>query len=438
MKSRFSLSRRGNSWLTLVLLALFVALGFFRFTQNIEETGDDLGSSFLGCRLVATGDAPGHLYAHDPVDFAAIGDDDEWQTAADEGGFESWLHPYVQTPLWAWSLQPLCTHLRFPAFDRLFIALTLLSFAAIVALVARLWTPTLRSPLAIALILLALWFSTPFQYAMMLTQTHVLYLLLTLAALMLAERRRPVSAGTLLAVAAAVKLTPAIFLVYWLLTRRWRAAGAFVLVSALLLAAAHLTTGPALFADYLATLDRVSHTLLLSQNNQSLAAWFMGHLYSLAEVAHLRILPLPPALRLLGTALTLAAALLGGLLDRRRAPAVLPPSPIAVPLGALLTLIAATIFTPIAWTHYFIVLMPTLMVLAAEARRRRSLTLALASALILALNLPPLATDVVDITIGPHSILRSQFFSGVLCLATLLAVALTRYRYQPPARPTPT
>lgn len=414
--------------LVLLLLVAFTVLGYLRFTRNIDDTGDDLASSYVACRLIATHDAPHHLYAHDPVDFSAVGPDDEWQTAADDGRYNSWLHPYVQTPLWAWSLQPLCKPLRFASFDRLFTALTLLSFAAIVALVAGLWAPALRSPLAIALILLALWFSTPFQYAMTLTQTHVLYLLLTLAALMLAERSRPLAAGTVLAVAAAVKLTPAILLVYWLVTRRWRAAASFVLVSIFLLLAAPLTAGTSLFHDYLATIHRVGNTLLVAQNNQSLAAFVMGGFYPRLEIERVHSFPLPPVLGLLGSLLTLACAVLGGLLDRRS------PKGLA-PLGALLTLVAATLFTPIAWTHYFIVLLPPLMVLAHLALRSRvhhpthALAIALAAALILALNLPPLATDVIQQTIGPLSILRSQFLSGILCLVTLGAVALAPRPY---------
>ena len=420
VRSRFSLSPRANTWLILLLLALFVAIGYHRFAT---DTGDDLAASYLGCRLVASGD-DAHLYAHDPTDFAAVGNDDEWQTAADDGHFDSWLHPYVQTPLWAWSLQPLCTRLPFAAFDRLFDALTLVSFAALIWGTARTWAPRLWHPAAIALTLLALWFSTPFQYAMTLMQTHIFFVLLTLAAVIFAARR-PVAAGTLLALAAAVKLTPAIFLVYWLLTRRYRATVAFLAVSVLLLVTARLTAGSALFADYLATLHRVSATLLISQNNQSLAAWLMGHRYPVAEVFHLRILPLPRALQLLSTLLILASALTAGLFDRPTT-----TSPQQTPLGALFLLIAVTVFTPIAWTHYSIVLVPALMVLANLALARRSLPISLAIVTIVALNLPPLASDVINITVGPHAILRSQFFAAILCLVTL---AFSRYSATRPA-----
>ncbi len=423
-------------WRTLAILAvlaLFVAGGLHRLDTY---SGDDLSASYIGCRLLASGDA-NHLYAHDPVDFSAVGPDDAWQTTADETNFDSWLHPYVQTPLWAAALQPLCTRLAFPAFNDLFASLALLSFAAIVLLTARIWAPSLLHPLAIAITLVALWYTTAFQYAMALTQTHVLYLLLTLCAIALAERSRPFAAGTLLALAAAVKLTPAIVLLYWILTRRWRAAAGFVLVSLFLLLTARFTAGPAVFADYLATIHRLSHTLLLSQNNQSLAAVVMGHFYPAAEVGRINILPLPKLLSITGILLTLLCTIAGALLDRAHRDIQPPPAP----LGAFITLIAATIFTPIAWTHYYIVLLPALMVLANLILRsraqhpRQALAVGAAALLIFALNVPPLATDVLNLNIGRYSLLRGQFFSGILCLGTLALVALAQRRYSP-TRPT--
>ena len=434
----FSLSTRPrtSTWLILLLLVLFVGTGYRRYAN---DTGDDLASSYIGCRLVATDQGP-HLYAFDPHDFAAVGPDDEWETAANDGNYNSWLHTYVQTPLWAWSLQPLCTRVNFSTFDHIFDALTLVSFAILVWLVARIWSPRLLHPGAIAVVLLALWFTTPFKYAMTLMQTHIFFVLLTIGALMLASRRRPLLAGTLLALAAAVKLTPAIFLVYWLLTRRYRAALTFIAVSVLLLVLARVTAGPELFAQYLATLHRVSGTLLVSQNNQSLAAWWMGHHYPPLEVCFLNIHPLPRSVQLLSTTLILLSSLFAGWLDRRHTARSLPPSTAedttsSFPLGALFLLIAATVFTPIAWTHYFIVLLPALMVLADLALARRSLAIAIAISTMLALNLRPIASDVINIAVGRHAILRSQFFAGILCLVTLAAAALTSHRYNA-TRPT--
>lgn len=414
---------RSRVLLVLLILALFVVAGFFEYN---DVDGDDLSASYVGCRLIASGQAA-HLYTHDPLNFAAIGPDDPWQSAADQGNYEGFLHPYVQTPLWAYALQPLCTRTDFPLFKQIFSGLAMLCFAGVIGLVAWFWTPDLFHPLPIGVIVLAVWFSQPFQYAMSLMQTHVLFILLALLSLMLAERKRPGLAGLLLACTAAVKVTPAILVLYWLLRKRWQAVASMAAWSAMLLVATVLTTGQPLFRDYLANLHRVSQVLLVAQNNQSFAAWCMGYLYPAAEVKRFAMLPLPHLVRLGSTALTLLCAIAGGLLDRRRPPTAFErrptPQSTRAPIGALLTLVAATAFAPIAWTHYAIVLIAPVMVLAQAYRDLRRRWIPPAIILILALNLRPLATDVVNLHIGRLSLLRSHFYAEILCILALGVLA---------------
>ena len=407
---------RDLGW-ALVILAAFVLAGLL---QSADYTGDDLAASYIGCRVLAAGQ-PEALFSHDPEHFSEIAPGDTlWHTVARSTGFTGYLHPYVQTPLWAAALQPLCTRTTFPAFRATFTVLTLLSFATLIFLVARFWTPQLLNPVAVTLITLVLWFSTPFQYALFLCQTHILFVLLTVAALHLAERRQPLIAGLLLALAAAVKVTPAFLVLYWLLTRRYRAAASMVVVSTLLVVLTLFTTGHNLFAEYVAGLDRVSRILLVSQNNQSLAASVMAHRYAPDEIFDLQTYALPNPLRFASTALILLCTTVGALLDRRR--------PRALPLGAMMALLAATLFTPIAWTHYFILLIAPVMLLLEQTRapavpRARRIALLTLLAAVLLLNLPPVSTDVINGDVGPVALVRAQFFSGLLCLVALTLAA---------------
>ncbi len=402
---------RTRAWGITVVLLVFLAAGLTRY---IHGTGDDLSASYIGCRLVATGQV-GHLYAHDPENFSAIGNDTAWSEAAALGKFSGVLHPYVQTPLWAYALQPLCSRTSFPAFNGIFVGLTLLCFAGCVLLIARFWAPGLFHPLAIGVCLLWLWCSVPFQYAMFLTQTHVIFLLMICSSLVLAERRQPLAAGLLLACATAVKITPGVFVVYWLLTRRWKAAASMAAWSAALWGATIFTAGPRLAAEYRATLNAVSHVLLVSQNNQSFAAWWMSRFYAPDEVFDYQVFPLPHAIQLVGIALMLGCTILGGLIDRRRAS--------APPIGAMMTLVAATIFAPIAWTHYFVILLGPLMILAQQSWRLRSWTLAGLALAIAALNLQPFAGDVQNGDIGSLALVRGHFLAGVLALIALAIAA---------------
>lgn len=451
MQHRSFSSRPGRPLGFLAVLAAFLLVGL---VPSPAKTGDDLAASYLGCRLIVAHDTAS-LYSYDPETFSEIdSDDDAWHAQAKQTGFTGYLHPYVQTPLWAWSLQPLCTHLSFAPFRFVFTVLNLLSFFGIAWLVARFWAPSLFNPLALALLLLVLSCSEPFRYAMVLTQTHVLYFALTIASLLLAERRQPLPesfAGILLALAAAVKITPGFLIIYWLLTRRYRAALSATLASIVLLGAAVLFTGPTLFSSYLTNLHRVSSVLLVSENNQSFASWLMGRYHPADQLDELITYVLPPALRLGSNLLVFASIVLGGLLDRRSAASASDNTP-APPFGAMFAIVGATLFTPIAWTHYYIVLLPPIMLLldqfhtasspnlsaaghADRARpvllRRRYWLLAFVTAVAL-LNLRPIAPNIMTVSFGPLSLVRSTFYSGVLCLIGLALAAWQRRGFAAP------
>ncbi|MGI4757820.1 MAG: glycosyltransferase family 87 protein [Janthinobacterium lividum] len=447
-----------RSWNTIAILLILAVFAFCGIRRGLHQDSDDLSSSFIGCRLIAKGQVS-HLYAHDPKSFAEIGPDAPWQDAADEGGFEAYLHPYVQTPLWAWSLRPLCTQASggFYLFQRTFTVLMLCSFAACIWLVAFFWARSFYNPFAIALICLAFWFAEPFQYALSLMQTHVLFFLLTLLSLVLAERGRPIFAGILLALAAAVKITPAALLIYWLLTRRWKAAASMAAASAVLWIAAYLAVGPSVMQEYRATLDRVSHVLLLSQNNQSFAAWIMSRAYPAKEVLAFNTFVLPGWVRVVSSALFLLFTCVGGLIDRRTADSgsgSAPGQSVArkAPIGAMVALVAATIFAPISWTHYSIILVAPLMILLNEQILRirerypaliaklglgevgpgsvrqdgflpAQLWIAALVGIIALLNYQPIAADALGTIIHSLTIVRSHFYAEVLCLLTLIAVA---------------
>ena len=411
-----------DRWLIWALLTCFVAAGMIRYWNADAE---DLASSYVGCRLIEEGHADA-LFNYDPDNFAGIGPGAIWQQTAARGGFHGYLHPYVQTPLWGYALQPVCARTSFAAFSRVFLLLVMLCFAATVWLIARYWTPFLLQPFALAIVLLCFWFSQPFQYAMFLMQTHALFIFLAVASLILAERERPIAAGLLLACAAAVKVTPGVLILYWLLTRRWRAAVSLVLCSALLMMLTLLAVGPHLVEMYLADLHRISRVLLVSLNNQSFAAWLMGRFHPEDDLFDVDIFWLPTTVRLGSTVLLVLFTAAGGWIDRRSRTLSGSLALSEPPVGAVVALVAVTIFAPIAWTHYFVILVAPVMVLLEEARRLRTWWIAVVALLIVALNFRPLATNVIAMEYGKMSLVRGQFYAGALCLLTLSAVAWYR------------
>ena len=402
-----------------LVLLLFTVIASIR---HFNLGGDDLSSSYIGCRVLAAG-APSRLYSHDPVSFDKVADP-LWNAIALQSGFtpQGVPHPYVQTPLWGYLLEPLCTHTRYRSFCDFFVVLMMLSTAGTLWLVARHWAPTLFHPGWMALICVALYVCEPFKYAFFLVQTHILFIFLSVLALLLARDGKPVKAGFVLAFAAAVKITPGFLLIYWLFTRQRKAAVSFVMSFAALVAITLLATGPALMKMYVHELSQTSNVLLVAFNNQSLAAWWMGHTVPKDELYHWHSYLLPPVLKSISVLLTLASAVVGGLLDRR----LLAEKPGAAPYGAVFTMVGVTMFTPIAWTHYYILLVIPAMLLIDAQRRSRVWHWAALALVLLVLNTRPVSYNPTRVTHGRLSLMRSQFYSGVVGLAAL--VLLTRSR----------
>ena len=417
LRSRFAEKGPARWAAILLILGLFVGYGYGRYK---DDPGDDLASSYVGSRLLAEG-LGSHLFHYDRVSFAEIGEDDTWTVVAKQGHFEGFLHPYVQTPLWAWMLEPLCRRISFPAFNRIFTMLTMLSFAGGIWLTARYWARSFLHPLALAAVCVLLALSQPFQYAMDLNQTHMLFVFLTIAALVLAEKDQPVWAGLLLACAAAVKVTPGLLVVYWLMTGRWKAVASTLLWSGLFWAGTVLAVGKPLMEAYVSNLHRISRVLLVSQNNQSFAAWIMAHRYPPDEVFDINIFPLPRAVSAASSALMVAFTAWGGWIDRRRN----GEGRANAPLGAMMAIVAATAFAPIAWTHYAIVLLFPLMVLIDRNRRSHRWWMYLLIIAVALLNYRPFATDIINGMIGPLSVIRGQFFA---CLLTLAGLSITAWQ----------
>ncbi|RKN53201.1 DUF2029 domain-containing protein [Micromonospora costi] len=177
-------------------------------------------------------------------------------------------------------------------------------------------------------------------------QVNLLLVALVYADLWLLERGHR-AAGVGIGLAAAIKLTPAVFIGYLLVTRRWRAAATAIAasVAATLLAAA-VAPGASrtFFTEALWDTDRVGQLAYVS--NQSL----------LGMVARLH--PEHPDRRL-WLLLVVAAAAVWAVRVRR---AVAAGDERA---GFALTGVVACLVSPVTWVHHLVWLVPGLVVVAA-------------------------------------------------------------------------
>jgi hypothetical protein len=395
---------RSRAWiatLTAQRLAIYTAFIVYSLLNFLGVPGDDISSSYIGCRLLASTESS-HLYDFHPELFHVV-DTASWISAAADARFAGFLHPYVQTPLWAWMLQPLCTNLAFDTFSTIFLFVASLSLVVTIEIVARAWAGNFLKPFPMTVLLVAIVLSTPFKYAMWLVQTHALFLMLTVAALYLAQRNQSFKAGALLAFACAVKITPGILLLYWLTGRRYRAALWFVVCSLLLAALTVAVAGTSLTFDYILSMRRVSDVLLVSFNNQSLAAW-LGYSQSMqSELGNWRMFPLTPFLKIVCLVASIVSVVLTGLMSKRHE---------WVGASAAIALIGITVSSPIAWSHYFLALIPAVMI-SANTGGLPSLAVVIITFM---LNAVPVAINPIAPSLSPVAIVRSHLLSAIILM----------------------
>ena len=118
----------------------------------------------------------------------------------------------------------------------------------------------------------------------------------------------------------------------------------------------------------------------------------------------------------------------GGWIDRQRWSLRRELARAEVPIGAAMAMVAVTVFAPIAWTHYSVILVAPVMVIVEEARRLRSWPVGAWAIAIAVLNYRPIATDIIAMDLGRWALLRGQFYAAVLCLGAVIWIWWERRR----------
>jgi hypothetical protein len=403
-----------NHWLIIFIFLFFIGANVFFFRA---ADGDDLSSSYIACRILTLGEKE-HLYSHDSQYFHIVSDL-LWSQIASETSFNGFLHPYTQTPLWAYSLIPLCKAADFQTFNLIFLILNFSAIAGTIWLTAHQWARIfLTKPLFLIGFLFIFSLMVPTYYMAFLNQTHPIFLFATVLAIYLAAKEKNLPAGLALSIAASVKLTPAIVAVHWLISGKRKSAFAFLIWSFVLSALSVIVLGWKTNLDHLFNLARMSNILLVSFNNQSLAAWLFGQRYGPSEIMYWRMFPLPAFAKIAGLGLILCVVAYFALKYHRE-----QNVEYLEVLSIASLLVASTIFTPIVWTHYYIILLIPIMFLIDWGIRSREKWAVIIAAVLISLNLWPLAIDPLHPEIHPFTILRSHFYAGMICLCTLIYVS---------------
>jgi hypothetical protein len=339
-------------------LALFVEVMVGPYTYPSV----DLAPVVVAGHLVADGQTA-YLYSQDQVRFNRVGDA-TFRQVARTAGFVSEPTPFVYPPLVAYAMKTM-TDVPFSRIARFWAYASAIMILAALYGVFAAYLPAWNRPLGWAAVLLLLCLFEPLRYGFWLGQTTALIFPLVVAAVALQRHERPIAAGLALAVAAFIKLTPIVVVATWLWRGPRRPAAWFAIFLALLWTASLATMGVASNVQYLTRLAAISRIDLVAFNNQSILAtlsrpwfhpsmWIYWHMYD------------PPVVPLVATRAILVMASLSAAYCLFRIPAA-PDHRWRNPAEGMAFLLM--LFAPnIAWTHYYVFLLPVMAIVLAEQR----------------------------------------------------------------------
>jgi hypothetical protein len=334
-----------------LMMAIF-AVGYFgtqRLFWDIYRSGirgSDLSSYYTAGTLVREGDAA-RLYDISPSD-SILGDATEgpWAEAGARAGVTR-QHYYIYPP----------------AFALLFAPLSLLAFGT--ALIA----------------VTCLFEFLPLIWALAIGQTSLIVLALLTGTLLAWRRGADNTAGVLLGLAVALKLTPALIAVFFLWRGRrriaWVSAAVFALIQILSVAVLGWEVHRQFFLEVVPGMSGGTTYFL----NQSLGAFF-NRLLTGSDVRQVDLVDSAAARLLAGLLFLILTAISAPRLRRAAA---------GVPLGDELqfgcVLLLSLMASPISWTHHYLLALPALYAVMGNLGRRKRPALARARVAGLALLL---------------------------------------------------
>ena len=191
------------------------------------------------------------------------------------------VYPYLYPPLWAGLLAPVTDLITFEALDALVLGLHQLLLIATIILVSRMCRTTGIAQWAfVALTYSALTMSSPVSAALAENQPQLLVSFLVVFAFERVQFGHARLSGVLLALAAAIKLYPLLFVAIYLGRRQWPAVISFAITGAGLGVASIVIGGWALHLEYLNLVSALTGSVIVTNMSMSLDALVSGTLFT--------------------------------------------------------------------------------------------------------------------------------------------------------------
>jgi hypothetical protein len=393
---------------TLVFAATYLA------AAAAPGAGHDLVPLAVAGRLVSTQNSTS-LYAHDPEFFNRV-DDSAFRAAAAAIGFHGAPTPFVYPPVVGFAAAPVAS-IPFADLKRAWALIGLLALMGAVLLTYLVYLPGGLAPVPLALTFLALCVFEPALYGAWLGQTTPLIFALIAGSIAAERRGWHAFAGALLSLAAFIKITPIAIAAIWL-WRGPRRAFAWCLIGlALLWGMSCAVAGVDLHAIYLGRVVEASQVSLAALNNHSLLAVMMRLGRDPATLDWRMLQPSLFARLIVAIAGVVATAFAIRYLGRVRRNDPDSWKPAAESLVLLLILLLPNI----AWTHYFVLLLPA-MATVLQRDGRRSLTgLLIVGAAWAACARPIVPPQSLLPAIGPHLLAAGPTWAALILFVAIIA-----------------
>ncbi|AKS46726.1 Protein of unknown function [Octadecabacter temperatus] len=267
------------------------------------------------------------------------------------------IFPYIYPPIWAKLASYLTTVTSFAAFDLAFLVIHQAALAATVFLATRMCGLRGMTQLAVfAMTYAALVLTTPIGLALAENQPQILVSFLIVFAFERAQFGHLRSAGAILAIAAAIKVYPLLFIVIFLGRRQWSAIVSFAAVGGALGLTSIALAGWPLHAEYLTLIQSLTHSVVVTNFSFSIDAYLAGTVFSdeLVKVRQPRVVELDSGWAALGKSplwvsissfANLCALVLIAWVAAKR-----PHSALVLPVAAILL----ALLSPLSWAYTYL------------------------------------------------------------------------------------
>ena len=185
--------------------------------DNVKYQANDFAPLYVAAQLIAEGKTAA-LYDHHPHLFNIV-PPGVFQETAKHVGFKGILTPYVHLPLFSFLTRPLLL-IPYSTITKLLLIINVFAVLLSLYLIARL-TETRFNLTWLGCALAALTFFYPMRYSLRLGQTTPLVFLGVTALYYLYKTGHPKISGCILGGIICLKITPLIFLVYFMVRRKW-------------------------------------------------------------------------------------------------------------------------------------------------------------------------------------------------------------------------